>query len=41
LQLLVCEVDAHLFNGLELKDFETGHIENADERGSLALCAIQ
>ena len=41
LQLLVSEVDAHLLKRIELKDFKTGHIENADERGSLALGAIQ
>jgi hypothetical protein len=41
LQLLVGVVDAELLKRVELKDFKTGHIENADEGGALPLGPVQ
>jgi hypothetical protein len=41
LQLLVGIVDAELLKRVELKDFKTSHVENADEGGALPLSPVQ
>lgn len=41
LQLLVCVVDAELFEAVEAKDLESGNVEDADEAGPLALGPVE
>lgn len=41
LQLLVGVIDAELLEAVELEDFKTSHIEDADEAGALSLGAVE
>jgi hypothetical protein len=41
LQLFVGVVDAELLEAVDVKDLKSGNVEDADERGALALGAVQ